>query len=340
MKESNNNKYLLECLNKNSIINELISMKKSIYLSATISDIAVFNSGNIICATFDGFFLIYNTNFEIIQNQKIEKIEDQIYSIGIKSESVIYFGYQKGDIEIWIINHENFLFEKKKEINCHKGIIYKLLLFQEYFFTCSNDNTIKKWDIKNNYCVCELNQKNNYLHGEIYSIIYNTQLKILVSSGNNGTFIFYEDDNEKFEKLTNEEINKMEISFKSSLQLFDENNNFVKIIIGNKIIIIFSISKQLKIQINYRIKNIDYVCLSICVLKFEEKIIFLTSEMKNDENEKHKIKFYQKSGKEYLIYKERESHKKNITGIIEYPNIINTYISFSNDNYIKIWGLN
>ena len=73
-----------------------------------------------------------------------------------------------------------------------------------------------------------------------------------------------------------------------------------------------------------------------------EKITLLTSEMKNnnDDDENYTIKFYQKSGDDkYKKYKERQSHKKEIIGIILYPNIINTFISFSHDNYLKLWNL-
>jgi hypothetical protein len=165
-------------------------------------------------------------------------------------------------------------------------------------------------------------------------------LKILVSSGSECTFIFHEDYDKKFQKINTYDkiISDMKINFKNSLQLFDENDQLIKIIVGNEKIIIFSISKELKVNINYIIE-LNYKCLSICVIKMKEKIIFLTSEIRYNDDENHTIKFYQKSGDNYLKYKERESHKKEIIGIILYPNIINTFISFSHDNYLKLWNL-
>ncbi len=342
MKDSKNN-YLRECLNKNSDINKLMALKKEICLFQPISYVAIFNSGNIICATLDGFFSLFNTNFERILYQKIEKNDEKIYSIAIDSQSTLYFGLSNGDIEIWKSNHDEFKYEENKRRNCHKSVIYKILLYNDYFFTCSEDKTIKKWNKRNfdDDCMYEINKEKEGLLGEIYSIIYNENFKILVSSGSEGTFIFHENQN-MFHKIAHdyEIINNMKINYKNSLQLFDENEELIKIVVGNESIIIFSISKELIINIDYTIE-IDYICLSICVLKMNEKITLLTSEMKNnnDDDENYTIKFYQKSGDDkYKKYKERQSHKKEIIGIILYPNLKNTFISFSNDYYLKLWN--
>lgn len=340
MNDKSKNKYLIECLNKNSLINELMALKKTVCLNESICDVGIFDSGNIICATLDGSFSIFDSNFERIQYKIVEKVEDQIISIAIKSQNIVYFGFQSGDVEIWNVkNPVDFKFEMTKRRKCHKGFIYQILLFRNFFFTCSEDKTIKKWNIRkfDDDCLYEIKEG---LLGEIYSIIYNENLKILVSSGSEGTFIFHEDYDKKFQKINTYDkiISDMKINFKNSLQLFDENDQLIKIIIGNEKIIIFSISKELKININYVIE-LNYKCLSICVIKMKEKIIFLTSEIRYNDDENHTIKFYQKSGDNYLKYKERESHKKEIIGIILYPNIINTFISFSHDNYLKLWNL-
>ena len=343
MNDKSKNKYLIECLNKNSQINELMALKKNVCLNQSISDVGIFDSGNIICSTLDGSFSIFDSNFERIQYKKIEKEEDQIISIAIKAQNILYFGFKSGDVEIWNVkNPANFKFEMFKRRNCHNSFIYQILLFRYYFFTCSEDKTIKKWNIRkfDDDCLYEINEEKEGLLGEIYSIIYNENFKILVSSGSEGTFIFHEYSDNKFQKIITYDkiISDMKINFKNSLQLFDENDQLIKFIIGNEKIIIFSISKELKININYTIE-LNYKCLSICVIKMKEKIIFLTSEIRYNDDENHTIKFYQKSGDNYLKYKERESHKKEIIGIILYPNIINTFISFSLDNYLKLWNL-
>ena len=90
MKDSKNN-YLRECLNKNSDINKLMELKKEICLNEPISYVEIFNSGNIICSTLDGFFSLFNTNFDRILYQKIEKKDEKINSIDIYSQSILYF---------------------------------------------------------------------------------------------------------------------------------------------------------------------------------------------------------------------------------------------------------
>ncbi len=280
-----------------------------------ITSISTFPSGNFISVSYDKSIIIYDSNYNIIQI--IENAHDQwIYNISIKDENNFITCSTDESIKIWIKQY-NYYFLKYTISEAHDGWINKIIYCSNgNIISCSEDKTIKIWEeiYNNEYQLITKLQHSNF----VYSILLLEDKNLLISCGYYGT-IFWNMNN--YQCINYIEDAKCYNS--NSICRIDDD----KIIIGSELDCKMKIISILRKKIIKEINN-EFSCFGIC--EIESKGIFLTcGDSKN-------IRIYR--NEDYECIKEiNDAHEEQINGICKLND--NIFLSYSNDNNIKIWTI-
>lgn len=320
---------------------KLKKIKEINYYTEEILAVSIFNSGNIIISSMNRGFTIWDTKFNLIYEKKIEKYS--ISSICIIDQETFYTGSDNGKLQLWQENKEDYeiVFEKIK-INVgglknqliHTASIQKILFSNNYLYTCSLDGYIKIIKKEREYTIIKslsIKDKEYDQNLKIFTIIYDDDFKLLISSGESGTYLWKKEDFQKHKKICDTE------AFENGLQIFEKKDDLIKFICGDKEIIIFSVDKKEKINIEYKTNKLDYECFSICVTNINNKIIYITGEnIDNEDEENHKIRLYDKNQDNKVLKVFPYAHEKRINGLLMY---CDSLISFSKDGKVIIWNI-
>ena len=305
-------------------------IKEIKYYTTEILAVSIFNSGNIIISSMNRGFTIWDTKFNLIYEKKIEKYS--ISSICIIDQETFYTGSDKGKLQLWEEKKEDneIVFEKIK-INVggienqliHTDSIQKILFSNNNLYTCSLDGYIKIIKKEREYTIIKslsIKDKEYDKNLTIFTIIYDDDFKLLISSGESGTYLWKKEDFQKHKKICDTE------AFENGLQIFEKKDDLINFICGDKEIIIFSVDKK-KIKIEYKTNNLGYECYCICVSNINNKIIYITGEnIDNDDEENHKIRFYDKNQDNKVLKVFPYTHEKRINRLLMY---CDSLISFS-----------
>ncbi len=311
------------------------------YKSEEILAVSIFNSGNIIISSMNSGFTIWDTTFNLIYKKKIKKYS--ITSICIIDQGTFYTGSDKGKLHLWEEKKEfnEIVFEKIK-INIgvckdqliHNESIQKILFSNNNLYTCSLDGYIKIIKKEKEYTIIKsLSIKNKKCDSNlrIYTIIFDDDFQLLISSGEKGTYLWGKKDFKNHKKICDIE------AFENGLQIFEKKDDLIKFICGYKEIIIFSVDKNENINIEYKTNNLDYECYCICVTNINNKIIYITGEhIDNEDEENHKIRFYHKNQDNEFLKVFPYAHEKRINGLLMY---CDSLMSFSKDGKLIIWNI-
>ena len=300
--------------------------------NSKIYTISIFPSGDFIVSTKNKLKL-YDSNNNVINT--INNAHD-IYAIYIINQNKFYTGNVKGNIEKWKFNknnNEHITYEREDKFKAHNNEISKLLVINDYIYTCSYDGTIT---IRNIKTIQETLYKIEGLES-VSSIIHDEDYELLVCSSSKGFFIYNDlfDTENKINEIYSEELS---IFSQNTIQFFEKNDKLIKIIVGcENLIKIYSVSKDNNVNLTQQIQT-DYICSAIYVLESNEKIKFITGELHINsyaEDENNKIRIYQNID---IIHEQSYAHKSKINGFIKFRD--NTLLSYSNDGIIKFWRIN
>ena len=292
-----------------------LSYKTTIYAHiGNIWSMSVFPSGNIISVAEDKSIIIFDKNYNIIQNIQ-NAHSDAIYFVNIKDENNFVTCSRDKNIIIWEKINNNFII-KEKIINAHEDNISKVIyLKNDNIISCSIDNTVKIWELNNNnkhQCLTVLTHSNN-----VTSILYLEDKKILISSGEDQT-IFWNTQNYSVIK------NFDDVECCSNDSLIRLNDDQI-IVAYDDIIKVLSVSEQ-KV-----IKEIENYLIVWCICILKDLGIFLTVGYGSKIIRIYNIETFQ------CIQAIKGTHNDDIIGVIYLNNkLIGTY---SFENIIKVWSI-
>ena len=276
-----------------------------------ISSISIFSSGNIILLSLDGTIILYDTNYNILQ--QIQNKNESLINIDIIDENNFVTCSIYGNIILWIKVENQFIINHIIK-NAHNAQVNKVIYFpNNNLISCSYDKTVKIWETINNKYQLKTIFNNS---DNIWSLLLLKDKNILIFSGDNGTKLW---NINNFELIIYFE--KVKCRLWNSLVRIDED----RIIIGEKSLNIISISNK---RIIKEIK-IPFICYAIKIIE-KEGIMFIGGEKKD-------ILIFSCSNYD-LIQTIKNTHNGFIYGFTQLKN--NSIASFSDDKTIKIWTFN
>ena len=283
-----------------------------------INSVSIFPSENIISVSKDKSIIIYDIYLNILQ--KIQNAHnDWINYVEVIDENNFITCSSDLSIKLWIKNNNEFINNKTINYAHENGILKVIYCSNGNIISCSLDNTIKIWKKNNN------NDYENFIilsHSNyVWSILFLEDKNILISSGLDGTQLWY--------------LNKYEINYNNinCIQYLDNiycysNNGLCRlnkdriIIGGDKILKVISIlNKNIIKEI-----NISFKCSGIILI--ENKEIFLIGGKSND------IMIFRNDNYD-CIQIIQNAHDNSICGFVELKD--ESLISYSLDKKIKKW---
>jgi WD40 repeat protein len=293
--------------------NPILTKVNSVNANSPINSVSFYPSGIFISILQNRSIIIYDINFQILQEIK-NAHEKYIIHLDIKDE--LNFATCSLDLSIktWYKKEKEYKLNKIIK-NAHSLQINQIIYNSKNIITCSQDNTIKIWEFQNeNYQNITTLAHSNFVN----SILLLEDKKILISSGWDGS---------KFWNITNYELlfflEDCFCIYWNSLKRMNDDN----IIIGGSQM---SNMKIISIKEKKVIKEIKSPFLSwgICIIK-NMNLILVGGNSKN-------INIYSAENLECIQIIEN-AHNNDILGFIQSKN--NLIISYSKDSTINIWSL-
>ena len=293
--------------------NPILTKVNSVNANSPINSVSFYPSGIFISILQNRSIIIYDINFQILQEIK-NAHEKYIIHLDIKDE--LNFATCSLDLSIktWYKKEKEYKLNKIIK-NAHSLQINQIIYNSKNIISCSQDNTIKIWEFQNeNYQNITTLAHSNFVN----SILLLEDKKILISSGWDGS---------KFWNITNYELlfflEDCFCIYWNSLKRMNDDN----IIIGGSQM---SNMKIISIKEKKVIKEIKSPFLSwgICIIK-KMNLILVGGNSKN-------INIYSAENLECIQIIEN-AHNNDILGFIQSKN--NLIISYSKDSTINIWSL-
>ena len=290
--------------------NPILTKVNSVNANSPINSVSFYPSGIFISILQNRSIIIYDINFQILQEIK-NAHEKYIIHLDIKDE--LNFATCSLDLSIKTWYKKDKLNKIIK--NAHSLQINQIIYNSKNIISCSQDNTIKIWEFQNeNYQNITTLAHSNFVN----SILLLEDKKILISSGWDGS---------KFWNITNYELlfflEDCFCIYWNSLKRMNDDN----IIIGGSQM---SNMKIISIKEKKVIKEIKSPFLSwgICIIK-NMNLILVGGNSKN-------INIYSAENLECIQIIEN-AHNNDILGFIQSKN--NLIISYSKDSTMNIWSL-
>ena len=293
--------------------NPILTKVNSVNANSPINSVSFYPSGIFISILQNRSIIIYDINFQILQEIK-NAHEKYIIHLDIKDE--LNFATCSLDLSIktWYKKEKEYKLNKIIK-NAHSLQINQIIYNSKNIISCSQDNTIKIWEFQNeNYQNITTLAHSNFVN----SILLLEDKKILISSGWDGS---------KFWNITNYELlfflEDCFCIYWNSLKRMNDDN----IIIGGSQM---SNMKIISIKEKKVIKEIKSPFLSwgICIIK-NMNLILVGGNSKN-------INIYSAENLECIQIIEN-AHNNDILGFIQSKN--NLIISYSKDSTMNIWSL-
>ena len=293
--------------------NPILTKINSVNANSPINSFSFYPSGIFISILQNRSIIIYDINFQILQEIK-NAHEKYIIHLDIKDE--LNFATCSLDLSIktWYKKEKEYKLNKIIK-NAHSLQINQIIYNSKNIISCSQDNTIKIWEFQNeNYQNITTLAHSNFVN----SILLLEDKKILISSGWDGS---------KFWNITNYELlfflEDCFCIYWNSLKRMNDDN----IIIGGSQM---SNMKIISIKEKKVIKEIKSPFLSwgICIIK-NMNLILVGGNSKN-------INIYSAENLECIQIIEN-AHNNDILGFIQSKN--NLIISYSKDSTMNIWSL-
>ncbi len=293
--------------------NPILTKINSVNANSPINSVSFYPSGIFISILQNRSIIIYDINFQILQEIK-NAHEKYIIHLDIKDE--LNFATCSLDLSIktWYKKEKEYKLNKIIK-NAHSLQINQIIYNSKNIISCSQDNTIKIWEFQNeNYQNITTLAHSNFVN----SILLLEDKKILISSGWDGS---------KFWNITNYELlfflEDCFCIYWNSLKRMNDDN----IIIGGSQM---SNMKIISIKEKKVIKEIKSPFLSwgICIIK-NMNLILVGGNSKN-------INIYSAENLECIQIIEN-AHNNDILGFIQSKN--NLIISYSKDSTMNIWSL-
>ena len=293
--------------------NPILTKINSVNANSPINSVSFYPSGIFISILQNRSIIIYDINFQILQEIK-NAHKKYIIHLDIKDE--LNFATCSLDLSIktWYKKEKEYKLNKIIK-NAHSLQINQIIYNSKNIISCSQDNTIKIWEFQNeNYQNITTLAHSNFVN----SILLLEDKKILISSGWDGS---------KFWNITNYELlfflEDCFCIYWNSLKRMNDDN----IIIGGSQM---SNMKIISIKEKKVIKEIKSPFLSwgICIIK-NMNLILVGGNSKN-------INIYSAENLECIQIIEN-AHNNDILGFIQSKN--NLIISYSKDSTMNIWSL-
>ena len=296
----------------------------SINVNDKVLNIILLKDGNLSCLTKSSI-IIYNKEYKI---SDIISEEDNFHYYFTHTELLngsIVTGCFTGEINIYKYKGKNqyeesaySLFQTLKE---HTNSIGKILEIDNKIISCSSDQTMKIWEIKNSNYICIksiiINEGEYLGKSDIFKINENE----LVSISHGSKYIKFWDIKNSFNEITKIESNSE--SFNSICMI----NNNILILGGDKSLFIIDIITHQKINII----EIGYKIISMIALSNENILIGCKGK-----KGKHSLRQYKYVDKELLEGNcNEEAHNNEISGLIELKDGV--IVSSSYDTTVKFW---
>jgi len=292
--------------------NPILKKINSVNVNSSINSISIFPSGIFILILDNRSIILYNINFEILQEIK-NAHEQNITNLDIKDELNFATCSLDLNIKTWYKREKEYKLNKIIK-NAHSLQINQIIFYSNNIISCSQDNTIKIWEIQNeNYQNITILTHSNYIN----SILLLQDKKILISSGWDGTKFW---DFKTYELLF-----FLEDCFCIYWNVLKRINDDNIIIGGSKM----SNMKIISIKEKKVIKEIQSPFLSWGIYIIKNMNLFLVGG--NSKN----INIYSIENLECIQIIEN-AHNNDIMGFIQLKN--NSIISYSKDLTLGIWS--
>ena len=292
--------------------NPILTKVNSIKVNSPINTVSIFPSGILISILENKSIIIYDINFQILQEIK-NAHEENIINLDIKDELNFATCSLDLNIKTWYKKEKEYILNKIIK-NAHTLQINQIIYNSNNIISCSQDNTIKIWEFQNeNYQNITTLADKNYIN----SILLLEDKKILISAGWDGT---------KFWTIKNYElVFSLEDCFCISWNVLKRINDDNIIIGGSKMCNM----KMISIKEKKVIKEIKSPFLSwgIYIIK-NMNLVLVGGNSKN-------INIYSTENLKCIQIIEN-AHNKDIMGFIQSKN--NLIISYSQDSTMNIWS--